>query len=64
LAFNKTQIIDGAEDIDNLIKEINSVNQEELVNEIFTKHQNQSCFDKSGYQPIGLLSTVIFLTKF
>jgi hypothetical protein len=64
LAFNDIQIIDNSDDFDNLVKEINAYGQDGLVNKIFTNHQNQSCFDKSGYRPLGILSTVFYLTKF
>jgi hypothetical protein len=64
LAFNEIQRIEHKQDMFDLINEVQSFSPTELMRKIYSIHQTQSCFDKSGYRPVRLLSTVFFMTKF
>ena len=63
LAFNTTKLIRDEIDLNTLISEIKSSDQAQFMKQIYSIHQNQSCFDRSGYLPLQLLSTVFFLSK-
>jgi len=63
LAFNTRKLIRGKEDFDELLSELGSMNRVELTRKIFDIHRTQSCFDRSEYSPMRLLTTVFFLAK-
>jgi hypothetical protein len=64
LCFNQTQRINSKEDMTNLLEELKSLSSVQLMRKIYELHQTQSCFDKSGFRPVRLLSTVFFLSKY
>ena len=64
LAFNNVQRIETQKSMDDLIKEVKGLEYSDLMRKVYEIHQSQSCFDKSGFRPVRLLSTVLFLTKY
>ena len=63
LAVNKFQSIESADDLDELMGEIKEMEASGLMQKVCEIHQNQSCFDRSGYRPLSLLTTAIYLSK-
>lgn len=63
LAMNQTQNIDTPEDLRKLLEEIKNLEKSGLLQRVCEMHQNQSCFEKSGYRPLSLLTTALFLSK-
>ena len=63
LALNKKIHINSSEDIETLLNEFKNLDRFQLMKNVFTLHQNQSCFDKSGFRPYCLLNVVFFLAK-
>ena len=63
LAFNTIKFIHGEKDLNNLLSELKISDRVELMRKVYSIHQNQSCFDKSGYVPVRLLTAVFFLSK-
>lgn len=63
LALNSDQQIDSSSEFDSLINEFKSLDHYETLRRVSEIHQNQSCFDKSGYRPLCLLTTAIYLSK-
>ena len=63
LAINSTQEIKNDEDYDELVDEMRELSTVEILHKVCEIHQNQSCFEKSGYRPIGLLTTAFYIAK-
>lgn len=63
LALNSDQQIDSTEEFDSLINEFKALDNYEILRRVSEIHQNQSCFDKSGYRPLCLLTTAFYLSK-
>jgi hypothetical protein len=64
LAFNETKRIEHKQHLTNLIEELDCEKcPVETMLKIYHLHESQACFDKSGYIPVSLLSTVFFMTK-
>ena len=63
LAINKVQHIDSSDDLEDLMGEIKQMETSGLMQKVCEIHQNQSCFDRSGYRPLSLLTTAIYLSK-
>ena len=63
LHINSKIHINSDNDLKILLSEFQDLDRVSLMRKIFTMHQNQSCFDKSGYRPFCLLNMVFFLAK-
>lgn len=63
LAVNEKIHINSSRDVETLIKEFDGLDRFALMKKVFALHQNQSCFDKSGFRPYCLLNMVFFLSK-
>ena len=63
LALNSDQQIDTVEEFENLINEFKFHDHYTTLKNVSEVHQNQSCFDKSGYRPLCLLTTALYLSK-
>ena len=63
LAINSVQEIINDDDFDDLIDEMREMTNVDILHNVCEIHQNQSCFEKSGYRPIGLLTTAFYLAK-
>lgn len=64
LAFNETKRIETDKNFIDLITELDCIKcPVETMMKVYHNHQNQACFDQSGYIPMTLLSTVFFISK-
>ena len=63
LAFNSKIHINNLDDIRTFLAEFKTISRSELTQRVFQIHQNQSCFDRSGYNPFYLINMSIFLAK-
>ena len=63
LALNDKIHINSSEDVEKLLDEFKTLDRYSLMKKVFALHQNQSCFEKSGYRPYCLLNLVFFLAK-
>ena len=63
LALNSDHKIESIFEFDRLIDEFKNMNSYQLLRNVSEIHQNQSCFDKSGYRPLCLLTTAFYLSK-
>lgn len=63
LAINSDQQIDSIYEFDQLIDQFKALDNYQILRKVSEIHQNQSCFDKSGYRPLCLLTSALFLSK-
>ena len=63
LALNSDHQIESMFEFDQLIDEFKNLDNYQTLRRVSEIHQNQSCFDKSGYRPLCLLTSAFFLSK-
>ena len=63
LKINTKMHINSLADIETFLNEFKNLNRNDLMQKTYEIHQNQSLFDKSGFQPYYLLNMVVFLAK-
>lgn len=63
LAINSDHQIESIREFDNLIDELKPLDHYQTLRKVSEIHQNQSCFDKSGYRPLCLLTAAFYLSK-
>ena len=63
LAFNVIKNINTQADWTNLLNEFKDLSNSKLLRTVCINHQNQACFDRSGYVPMQLLTASFYLSK-
>ena len=62
-SFDVIQKLETPSDVDELLTILRTMSYTDLLSTTYINHMNQSSFDRSGYNPHILISSVLFLSK-